>query len=256
MTTDHHVPASPDPRARLLTALLDGRPRHEIVELARHADWTEPAELVVATAEVSADFHGRSGPQPGTNVLVMPSDDRLTVVGAEGATRRLVEVLAASPNITRIAVTWAVCLEEVPRARRWTLSALELVRDGLIGDRGVIECAQHGPALWLHADPVLARHTAVEVLAPLNDLRTHVRATLGETLLLWLKTHASAPALAERLDTHPNTVRRRLQVLRELFGERLSDPEQTLPLLGMLEINMPAWRLADTSGRPRYRQKT
>ena len=45
-----------------------------------------------------------------------------------------------------------------------------------------------------------------------------------------------------------------LGILKQAFGDRLQDPEQTLPLLSALEANLPRWRDADTSGKPRYHQ--
>jgi DNA-binding PucR family transcriptional regulator len=53
---------------------------------------------------------------------------------------------------------------------------------------------------------------------------------LTETLRAWLDRPGQVQAVAAALDVHPQTVRYRVKQLRELFGERLEDPEARFEL--------------------------
>jgi len=67
-------------------------------------------------------------------------------------------------------------------------------------------------------------------LAPLADLADGPRARLTETLAAWLDRPGQVQAVAAALDVHPQTVRYRVRQLRDLFGERLEDPEARFEL--------------------------
>ena len=56
------------------------------------------------------------------------------------------------------------------------------------------------------------------------------RERLTETLRAWLDRPGQVQAVAAELDVHPQTVRYRVKQLRELFGERLEDPEARFEL--------------------------
>ena len=68
------------------------------------------------------------------------------------------------------------------------------------------------------------------MLAPLADLRPATRDKLTATLRSWLLHHGRRDAVAAELFVHPQTVRYRLQQLRELFGDGLEDPGTVLDL--------------------------
>jgi DNA-binding PucR family transcriptional regulator len=67
-------------------------------------------------------------------------------------------------------------------------------------------------------------------LAPLAPLAPGPRDRLVVTLRAWLDQPGQVQAVAAALDVHPQTVRYRLKQLRELFGERLEDPEARFEL--------------------------
>ena len=69
-----------------------------------------------------------------------------------------------------------------------------------------------------------------QVLAPLDELRPAVAARLRETLRAWLLHHGRRDEVAAELFVHPQTVRYRMQQLRELYGDRLDDPVWVLRL--------------------------
>jgi DNA-binding PucR family transcriptional regulator len=53
---------------------------------------------------------------------------------------------------------------------------------------------------------------------------------MTETLKAYLDHRGNAPAMAEALHVHPQTVRYRLKKLRDLFGPALDDPEARFEL--------------------------
>ena len=56
-------------------------------------------------------------------------------------------------------------------------------------------------------------------------------------------------AVAAELDVHPQTVRYRVKQLRELFGERLEDPEARFELSLALRAGVVARLVADAPSR-------
>ncbi|RKQ92699.1 PucR-like helix-turn-helix protein [Solirubrobacter pauli] len=94
----------------------------------------------------------------------------------------------------------------------------------------LVVAVEHLPALLLAAEPALAADLARSRLAPLDGLASGPRERLVETLRAWLDRPGQVQAVAAELDVHPQTVRYRLKQLRELFGERLEDPEARFEL--------------------------
>jgi hypothetical protein len=97
--------------------------------------------------------------------------------------------------------------------------------------RGALLVAEdHLADLLLAADPALAAELAASRLAPLDELADGPRARLRETLAAWLDRPGQVQAVAAALDVHPQTVRYRVRQLRDLFGERLEDPDARFEL--------------------------
>jgi DNA-binding PucR family transcriptional regulator len=69
-----------------------------------------------------------------------------------------------------------------------------------------------------------------QVLAPLGELRPAVAEKLQETLRAWLLHHGRREEIASALFVHPQTVRYRMQQLRDVYGDRLEDPDWVLRL--------------------------
>ena len=86
------------------------------------------------------------------------------------------------------------------------------------------------PQLLLAADPRVAADLAASRLAPLAELADGPRARLTETLAAWLDRPGQVQAVAAALDVHPQTVRYRVRQLRDLFGDRLEDPDARFEL--------------------------
>jgi PucR C-terminal helix-turn-helix domain len=102
--------------------------------------------------------------------------------------------------------------------------------------RGLIIADDHLADLLLAADPRIAADLAATRLAPLADLAEGPRARLTETLAAWLDRPGQVQAVAAALGVHPQTVRYRVRQLRDLFGERLEDPEARFELALALRV--------------------
>jgi DNA-binding PucR family transcriptional regulator len=79
--------------------------------------------------------------------------------------------------------------------------------------------------LVVHQDEELARELVRTRLAPLDALAAAERARLIGTLAAWLAHQRHTPAIAAELHVHPQTVRYRVNRLRELFGDVLDTPD-------------------------------
>ncbi len=82
----------------------------------------------------------------------------------------------------------------------------------------------------LRADAGALADLRAEALAPLAALRPASAEKLADTLRAWLLHHGRRDEIAEALFVHPQTVRYRMSQLRELYGDRLDDPEEVLHL--------------------------
>ena len=68
------------------------------------------------------------------------------------------------------------------------------------------------------------------MLAPLEGLRPGTAEKLTDTLRSWLLHHGRREDVAAELFVHAQTVRYRMNQIRELYGDRLDDPETVLKL--------------------------
>jgi DNA-binding PucR family transcriptional regulator len=119
-------------------------------------------------------------------------------------------------------------------ARRAAL-ALELA----IGDgdgNGLVVAEERMVDLVLRSDASLAEDLARRALAPLDALPEAQRERLVETLAAWLDAHGEARPAAERLHVHVQTVRYRLDQLRDLLGGALDDVDRRLELQLALRV--------------------
>jgi len=89
-------------------------------------------------------------------------------------------------------------------------------------------------ALFEAREPL--RDLAQVVLEPLAALTPSARTRMTETLRAFLDQRGNAPAMARALHVHPQTVRYRLKQLRELFGERMDDPDERFRLEAALRV--------------------
>ena len=124
-----------------------------------------------------------------------------------------------------------MAIERAPVSLARARAAHALVLEGRVDGGPVVIADEHLPALLLHGgDGTLAADLAASALAPLADLKPGARARLRATLRAWLDHPGQVTRVAGDLHVHPQTVRYRVAQLRELFGERLDDPEARFEL--------------------------
>lgn len=112
-------------------------------------------------------------------------------------------------------------LAETPRALHLARTALAELPAGTAG----VHVFSTSPLAALIAyDPDEGRRLAEEVLGAVVDLPPEDRDALLDTLHAFLHNGGSADRAGRVLHCHPNTVRYRLNRVRELTGRSLSDP--------------------------------
>jgi hypothetical protein len=206
-------------RRRLITLLIQPEPPADpaLAEACAAARWPLPSHLCAVSVEGTDAEHLARAAGGGAIATVI-----------DGATR----LLRPSPSTLdralagrRATIGPLVPLREARHSYRIARKALELQQAGRLPD-GVIDCDEHLVPLLLGWEPGVAARLADRVLAPLSDLPR----PLTETLHAWLRAQGQVIPAAAALHTHPQTVRYRLRRLRELFGDRLDDPDERLAL--------------------------
>lgn len=209
-------------RDRLAIRLLDGSPETELVAAAERADWEPPDHLtavIVADSKVRPlrgllDARTLHLPEDAAGLTLEPGTSVLLVPGAADRDRRaIVQLMADADAVVGPARPWVGARSSYERARR----AHEL---GLTGDTDM-----HLADLVVQADPDARADLRSRVLAPLADLSPASRDKLTATLRAWLLHHGRREEVAQALFVHPQTVRYRMNQLRDLYGDGLTDPQ-------------------------------
>jgi hypothetical protein len=216
---------------RLGQALVEGAPSDELLDRAERADWPPPATLTAVvlpaaqlrptlqlldhrTLAVTGDV--APGAPDGTGVLLVPD-----VPSRRTALLSALRGRAALAGPTR---PWTEAHLSYERARR----AVDLLPAA--GDEPV-DTDAHLVALVIGADRDALHDLRTHALAPLADLRPVTAERLAETLRSWLLHQGRREAVATDLRVHPQTVRYRMSQLRDLLGDRLTDPHAVLELV-------------------------
>jgi hypothetical protein len=218
---------------RLTQHLLRGGSPDALEAAAERADWKPPRTL---TAVILPDTRSRgvlaqvdtATLQPTEQVPGLEDRPELTVLlipNASGRSRPvLLRRLAGREAVVGPARPWLEAQSSYDRALR--VVRLELDHDGPTP----IDTETHLPELILGADLLAMEDLRRQVLAPLGELRPAVAEKLQETLRAWLLHHGRREEIAAALFVHPQTVRYRMQQLRDVYGERLEDPDWVLRL--------------------------
>ncbi|HZU40749.1 MAG TPA: helix-turn-helix domain-containing protein [Solirubrobacteraceae bacterium] len=211
-------------RRRLVRALVrEPAVDPELLEaLAAEAGWPLPRALAVMAID---------GPGRDRAVTRLPPDAIADGVGellcaivpdpdAPGRRAELQRAVldAGAQAGLGLTVGWS----ETAASFAWARAALALSRRAP-EFRAARDCAGE---LLLAADPVLAGRLAGDRLAPLDELSPASRERLTATLAAWLAHQGRLGPVAAALGIHPQTARYRLGRLRDVFGERLDDPEE------------------------------
>ncbi|RNL60636.1 PucR family transcriptional regulator [Nocardioides marmoriginsengisoli] len=207
---------------RLTTRLIEGASESELAAAAERADWEPPASLTAVVLPESKVRSVRGLLDPRTLFL---ADDASTVDLASGSVVLLVPAAAGRSRTVLLRVL-ADATAVVGPARPWTQARSSYLRVaqahqlGLTGDTDL-----HLARVVLNADTDALADLRARVLAPLDAVSATSRTKLTETLNAWLLHQGRRDDIAGALFVHPQTVRYRMGQLRDLYGDRLTDPE-------------------------------
>ena len=223
---------------RLARQLLDGESAETLRESAEKAGWQPPSTL---TAVVLAEAQTRGlAARFGQSTLQL-SEDLPGVDAAESLAVLLVPDLGGRHRAQlRSALQGRRAL--VGPARPWMsarssyLRALRARELTVAADETLVDTEEHLVELVLTADREAVADLRRSVLAPLAELRPAAAEKLTETLRSWLLHQGIRDAVAADLFVHAQTVRYRMTQLRELYGDRLDDPEMILQLTVALGV--------------------
>lgn len=214
---------------RLATELLAGELRNQLLASAEQASWKPPKTLSAVllpeaeTRKLAALFTQET---LQATIDLPDSAESLAVVlipDAEGhQRRRVLEAMAGKRAVVGPPREWWSVRSSYLRAMRTRALAAT--------DSGVVDTEDHLVELVLSADHDAAGDLRRRVLAPLEGLRPSAAERLAETLRAWILHLGRRDAVAESLFVHPQTVRYRMTQLRELYGDRLDDPNTVLEL--------------------------
>jgi len=130
----------------------------------------------------------------------------------------LLRALRDRASIAGPAVPWLEVRRSVDRALRARELGIELDTEAEL------------PRLVLHADESALADLRARALAPLEGLRPGTAEKLADTLRAWLLHQGRREDIAAALFVHPQTVRYRMGQLRDLYGDKLEDPDTILAL--------------------------
>ncbi|WP_433561205.1 helix-turn-helix domain-containing protein [Nocardia sp. CA-151230] len=219
-------------REQLAEQLLLGAASDEVLTTARLAGWQAPEAMIAIvlprneirnaiplldhrTLHAGADLLPEP-PQPDLAVLLAPATIEMPrgvllrrLAGIQAAVGPEQPWLEVRHSATLAARAWACC----PRGN------------------GPIDTEKSLAALVIHADPQTRARQRTAALTVFDHLRPDTRARYEETLRAWLLHQGRREDVARHLVLHPQTVRYRMDRIRELLGEDLNDPGRVLDLI-------------------------
>ena len=216
---------------QLTEQLLAGESPEVLLASAERANWKTPRTLTAVLLPIDQTRGLAAQLSPGTLQItdglpeVDPSESWAVVLipDADGRHRKaLLAMLADRQAIVGPYRPW----REVHASYRRVVRARALATTS----DGALDTDEHLVEILLGADPEAAEDLRRRALAPLAALRPNSAGRLAETLRSWLLHQGHREAVAADLFVHPQTVRYRMNQLRELYGERLNDPRSILEL--------------------------
>lgn len=209
-----------------------------IQDAADRAGWTIPdrvAFVLLADHDKKLDDTARIDPEW---LLVHVEDVTGCVVPwAAGVQERLRRAFATSGAVVGTPMPVTQCRHSMSHAR----NARRLQHQGVLGGP-VVFVADHFDTILVHHNPELLAALRERVLEPVADLPLGTRERMLTTLVSWLRNMGSRSAIAAELHIHPQTVRYRVERLREIFGSAMEDPEQRNQLFIALVWGEPTSR--------------
>ncbi|MGH3560822.1 MAG: PucR family transcriptional regulator [Mycobacterium sp.] len=223
---------------RLGQSLLTGEPTEILLANAERAAWKPPNTLTAVLLPL-AQTRGLAS-RFGQSTLQLSED-----LPGSDASESVVVLLVPDmdgPNRSQLLRALQGRCAVVGPAREWMQAQSSYRRvlraRGLASadDADVVDTENHLAELVLSADPEAVEDLRRQVLAPMAGLRPNTAERLEETLRSWLLHRGQRDAVAADLFVHPQTVRYRMTQLRELYGDRLNDPQTILELTVALAI--------------------
>ena len=215
-------------RRRVLMALLAESYEPEPVRAAAiEAGWQLPPAVALLACE-PGDLDKITRRMP-TDALAGLFDELgcIVVRDPEGPGRRAELEQACDGRAAALGPTGPV--ERARPSWERARSALAAIRAGALpAELCVVDENLTQIAFFEAREPL--RELRTRCLAPLEPLTPATRERMTETLRAYLDHRGNAPAMAEALHVHPQTVRYRLKKLRELFGEALDEPDARFEL--------------------------
>jgi hypothetical protein len=221
---------------RLGLNLLTGAAAETLTAAAERADWEPPRTL---TAVLLPSAHTRTVLGAVDSRTLRPEEDLPDLV--DGEENEIAVLLVPDVEDSARAVllrTLRGHQATVGPTRPWTqvrgsyLRALRARRLGLVVTAPeALDTERHLAALVLEADPEALMDLRGQALAPLAGVRPATAERLAETLRSWLLHQGRREDVAAALHVHPQTVRYRMGQIRELYGDRLTDPASMLGLM-------------------------
>lgn len=220
---------------RLAGQLLTGAADDVLRASAERADWPVP-ETLTAVLLPSGHVRGVTSLLPMAGLRLRedlpgledsPDIVLFLVPDAAGRDRQLLlNALADRPAVIGPARPWTQARASYRRALRVHRLPL-LERDRAVA----VDTERHLADLVLSADPEALADLRARALEPLAQLRPATAAHLSATLRSWLLHQGRRDDVAAELFVHSQTVRYRMTQLRELYGDRLRDPQTVLELM-------------------------
>ncbi|MEZ0363837.1 PucR family transcriptional regulator [Mycobacterium sp. pUA109] len=219
-------------REQLAEQLLLGAGSEEIMETARLARWQTPATMV-AIVLARADTH-HVIPLLDDRTL-RSNEDLLPGLERSGLTTLLVPVTTATPRpalIRRLTDVQAAVGPEQPWLDvKYSAALAARARKCCQPESWPIDTEKTLAELVIHADPQTRERQRAAALAPFDHLRADTRARYEETLRAWLLHQGRREHVARQLVLHTQTVRYRMDRIREILGDDLNDPARVLDLV-------------------------
>jgi hypothetical protein len=208
---------------RVVDHLLAGAQADTVVAAAERAGWDPPTTLTAVIVPESKVRRVLAAVSPATLQAADPPELEgavlLLVPDAHAHRRRaLLRTLTGRGALAGPARPWLDVRASYDRAMRARAAGIEL------------DTEAHLVELVLGADSDARDDLRAQLLAPLEGLRPGTAEKLADTLRAWLLHQGRRDEVAAAMFVHPQTVRYRMGQLRELYGDRLDDPDTVLAL--------------------------
>jgi PucR C-terminal helix-turn-helix domain len=239
-------------RHALLSLLAGATPpdRGEVDRRAAEAGLVPPPRQVAALAVGVSDPAQLARRMPSGSIGAALDPVGLVLLIDPDGPGRPAQVRAALRGRRAVlgpSVVWEDASESVRRA----LLAWPVHASGGLGDAPLARTDDHLLTLLLAASPRLTEDLVTRRLGALKGMTPGAQERATATLRAWLDAHGDVSAAAEVLHVHPQTVRYRLNGVREACGDRvLDDPASRLELALALHAAITFGRfLPGASGR-------